>query len=145
MIGWKFSKSCNLIGCIAFACGGNYMNFLATARNLFVSHLSFVIRYRCAPCFQYFFELPYLAYINSAKDKGCAPNFYQDYQCLQLCLAHRVRPWRRINAQIWMSTGNILTGNFYYFNSNDLHFDDVSHHIAWIHVWMQVLAYICIF
>ena len=28
--------------------------------------------------------------------------------------------------QIWMSTSNILIGNFYYFNSNDLQFDDVS-------------------
>ena len=41
------------------------------------------------------------------------------------------------DGQMWLSTGNIITGKFRYFNSNDLIFQDVNHYIAWIHVHIQ--------
>ena len=41
------------------------------------------------------------------------------------------------DGQMWLSTGNIITGKFRYFNSNDLIFHDVNHYIAWIHVRIQ--------
>ena len=38
------------------------------------------------------------------------------------------------DGQMWMSSGNILTGKFRYFNVNDLTFQDVNHYVAWIHI-----------
>ena len=44
------------------------------------------------------------------------------------------------DGQMWLSTGNIITGKFRYFNSNDLIFHDVNHYVAWIHVRIQGLT-----
>ena len=46
------------------------------------------------------------------------------------------------DGQMWMSTGNILTGKFRYFNTNDLIFNDVNHYVAWIHVRAQNVSFV---
>ena len=39
-----------------------------------------------------------------------------------------------LDGQMWISTGNVLTGTFHYFNVDDIVFNDIGHYIAWIHV-----------
>jgi|SRR5712672_1874945 len=39
-----------------------------------------------------------------------------------------------LDGQMYISTGNVLTGKFRYFNIDDILFKDIGHYVGWIHV-----------
>jgi hypothetical protein len=39
-----------------------------------------------------------------------------------------------LDGQMYISPGNVLTGIFRYFNTDDIAFEDIGHFIAWMHV-----------
>jgi len=44
-----------------------------------------------------------------------------------------------LDSQMWISTRNVLTGTFHYFNVDDIVFNNIGHYIAWIHVHFCLL------